>query len=89
MCSNSTKRPNDDKPTDDQQKKVSNTAGGDSPGSSGGPNGNKNENEDKIKSVLTKTIMWMFTIYMFVAFISLILSPRSEKPEVSPYLNDN
>uniref|UniRef100_A0A1I8PDJ0 AAA+ ATPase domain-containing protein n=1 Tax=Stomoxys calcitrans TaxID=35570 RepID=A0A1I8PDJ0_STOCA len=48
-----------------------------------GPNGNKNDNDDKIKSVLTKTIMWMFTIYMFVAFISLILSPRSDRPEAS------
>ncbi|XP_061388137.1 paraplegin [Musca vetustissima] len=49
----------------------------------GGPNGNKNDNDEKVKSVLTKTVMWMFTIYMFVAFISLILSPRTDRPEGS------
>lgn len=51
-------------------------------GSTDGPNGKRNDNDDKIKSLLTKTIMWMFTIYMFVAFISLIMTPRSERPEV-------
>ncbi|XP_073835026.1 SPG7 matrix AAA peptidase subunit, paraplegin [Musca autumnalis] len=60
----------------------SNSSGGG--GSSGsGSNGNKNDNDDKVKSVLTKTVMWMFTIYMFVAFISLILSPRTDRPEGS------
>lgn len=73
----------------DGASKPTEAAGGSgSAGSSGsGPNsnGNKNDNDDKIKSVLTKTIMWMFTIYMFVAFISLILSPRSDRPEVCTY----
>lgn len=69
----------------EQQKKSASSNGedaGSSSGSSGNSNGNKNDNNDKIKSVLTKTIMWMFTIYMFVAFISLLMSPRNERPEV-------
>lgn len=86
LYSNSPKQSEDAGKSSEQQKKAapnsSGASGGSAPGSSGGPNGNKNDNDDKIKSVLTKTIMWMFTIYMFVAFISLIMSPRTERPEV-------
>lgn len=75
------------KPSEGQQQQkpsADGESGGAKSGSAGGPNGNKNDNDEKIKSVLTKTIMWMFTIYMFVAFISLIMSPRNERPEVRP-----
>ncbi|KAM7346789.1 SPG7 matrix AAA peptidase subunit, paraplegin [Cochliomyia hominivorax] len=84
LCSKpSNQSDNTGKPTDQQKKTASSNSGsaGSGPGSSGGSNGN--DNDDKIKSVLTKTIMWMFTIYMFVAFISLIMSPRTERPEGS------
>lgn len=48
------------------------------------PNNNKNnENDEKMRSVLTKAVLWLFTIYMFVAFISLLITPRSERPEGS------
>lgn len=85
ICSNTSKRTDDgSKPTDSQQKGASPPSSGDGAGSAGGgSSGNKNDNDDKIKSVLTKTIMWMFTIYMFVAFISLIMSPRSDRPDAS------
>lgn len=85
LYSNASKPGSEDnkKPPESPEKEP---AGGSASGS-GGPNDNKNDNDDKIKSVLTKTIMWMFTIYMFVAFISLILSPRSERPEV--FINMN
>lgn len=79
LCSSSKPNPSQKdggKPTEP----TGNTSGGGSAGN--GPNGNKNDNDEKVKSVLTKTVMWMFTIYMFVAFISLILSPRTERPEV-------
>lgn len=46
------------------------------------PNKNNNENEEKMRSVLTKAVLWLFTIYMFVAFFSLLITPRSERPEV-------
>lgn len=48
------------------------------------PNNNKNnDNDEKMRSVLTKAVLWLFTIYMFVAFISLLITPRSERPEGS------
>lgn len=47
------------------------------------PNKNNNENEEKMRSVLTKAVLWLFTIYMFVAFFSLLITPRSERPEGS------
>lgn len=47
------------------------------------PNKNSNENDEKMRSVLTKAVLWLFTIYMFVAFFSLLITPRSERPEVS------
>ncbi|XP_023298532.2 paraplegin [Lucilia cuprina] len=74
---------NDDAGKNAEKKEGASGKAGSEPNSSGGPNGNKNDNDDKIKSVLTKTIMWMFTIYMFVAFISLLMTPRSERPEGS------
>uniref|UniRef100_A0A034WSE7 Paraplegin n=1 Tax=Bactrocera dorsalis TaxID=27457 RepID=A0A034WSE7_BACDO len=43
----------------------------------------KNENEDKMKSILSKALLWMFTIYMLVVFLSLIITPRAERPEGS------
>ncbi|KAH8281321.1 hypothetical protein KR018_009616 [Drosophila ironensis] len=46
------------------------------------PNKNGNENDEKMRSVLTKAVLWLFTIYMFVAFFSLLITPRSERPEV-------
>ncbi|XP_017006681.2 mitochondrial inner membrane m-AAA protease component paraplegin [Drosophila takahashii] len=59
-----------------------------SPSSSAGepgedPNKNSNENDEKMRSVLTKAVLWLFTIYMFVAFFSLLITPRSERPEGS------
>jgi len=47
------------------------------------PNKNSNENDEKMRSVLTKAVLWLFTIYMFVAFFSLLITPRSERPEVN------
>ncbi|XP_037727129.1 paraplegin [Drosophila subpulchrella] len=47
------------------------------------PNKNSNENDEKMRSVLTKAVLWLFTIYMFVAFFSLLITPRSERPEGS------
>ncbi|KAH8270683.1 hypothetical protein KR044_005711, partial [Drosophila immigrans] len=46
-------------------------------------NKNNNENDEKLRSVLTKAVLWLFTIYMFVAFISLLITPRTERPEGS------
>lgn len=46
-------------------------------------NNEKNENEDKMKSILSKALLWMFTIYMLVVFLSLIITPRAERPEGS------
>ncbi|XP_037823031.1 paraplegin [Lucilia sericata] len=85
LYSNSSKHSDDAGKNTEKKEGASSSGGkaGSEPGSSGGPNGNKNDNDDKIKSVLTKTIMWMFTIYMFVAFISLLMTPRSERPEGS------
>ncbi|KAH8396278.1 hypothetical protein KR222_007227 [Zaprionus bogoriensis] len=67
----------------------SNAAGSEEPSSnpsssSSGNNNNKNnENDEKMRSVLTKAVLWLFTIYMFVAFISLLITPRTERPEGS------
>lgn len=83
MCSNASKQTDKNNKPSSADSKEKGASTGDGPSSTGGSNGNKNDNDDKIKSVLTKTIMWMFTIYMFVAFISLIMSPRSERPEVN------
>ncbi|TMW49526.1 hypothetical protein DOY81_005389 [Sarcophaga bullata] len=82
LYSNSSKH---DKESNKAEKPVKSSADSSDPnsGSTDGPNDKKNDNDDKIKSLLTKTIMWMFTIYMFVAFISLIMTPRSERPEGS------
>ncbi|XP_017137182.1 paraplegin [Drosophila miranda] len=43
----------------------------------------KKKSDEKMRSVLTKAVIWLFTIYMFVAFFSLLITPRSEKPEGS------
>ncbi|EDW00100.1 paraplegin [Drosophila grimshawi] len=65
----------------------SSSAGSSSSGDSSNPssnnNNNKNENDEKMRSVLTKAVLWLFTIYMFVAFISLLITPRTERPEGS------
>ncbi|XP_017484754.1 PREDICTED: uncharacterized protein LOC108373393 [Rhagoletis zephyria] len=58
-----------------------------SAGKNGRQNSNQNDekgndNEQKVKSLLTKALLWMFTVYMFVVFLSLITSPRAERPEV-------
>lgn len=44
---------------------------------------NKNQNDDdkKISSLLTKSILWMLSGYMFIALLSLIF-PSSNQPEV-------
>ncbi|EDW32708.1 GL18240 [Drosophila persimilis] len=58
---------------------------GSSSSSDPGEDGKKkrNENDEKMRSVLTKAVLWLFTIYMFVAFFSLLITPRSERPEGS------
>lgn len=43
---------------------------------------NENEDEDKMKSILSKALLWMFAIYMLVVFLSVIITPRAERPEV-------
>ncbi|KAH8261939.1 hypothetical protein KR026_006352 [Drosophila bipectinata] len=84
-----------EKETPDKKEKSSKDAGEQSPStassssdpsssSSDGEDPNKNnENEEKMRSVLTKAVLWLFTIYMFVAFFSLLITPRSERPEGS------
>lgn len=43
--------------------------------------GKKNNDEkEKMMSVLSKTLLWMFTIYTLIAFFSLLLSGRSRAP---------
>ncbi|ALC49898.1 CG2658 [Drosophila busckii] len=56
------------------------TSGDETPNSN---NNKNNENDEKMRSVLTKAVLWLFTIYMFVAFISLLITPRTERPEGS------
>lgn len=78
-----------EKTSDDIKEKEdgSRLSSGSSSGSgeeSSNPNNNKNnENDEKMRSVLTKAVLWLFTIYMFVAFISLLITPRTERPEGS------
>ncbi|XP_030567745.1 paraplegin [Drosophila novamexicana] len=68
----------------DSGKETSQGSGSGSGEESSNPNNNKNnENDEKMRSVLTKAVLWLFTIYMFVAFISLLITPRTERPEGS------
>ncbi|XP_068159063.1 mitochondrial inner membrane m-AAA protease component paraplegin [Drosophila tropicalis] len=67
---------------DSETSTNSNPSTSSSSSSSEGPNKN-NENDEKMRSVLTKAVLWLFTIYMFVAFISLLITPRTERPEGS------
>lgn len=42
----------------------------------------KREHDDKIKSLFTKAVLWMLTVYMFIAVASLIV-PKKNVPETS------
>lgn len=42
----------------------------------------KNDNDDKMKSLFTKAVLWMLTVYMFIAVASLIV-PKKNVPETS------
>lgn len=43
--------------------------------------GKKDDDEkEKMMSVISKTLLWMFTIYVMIAFVSLLLSGRSRAP---------
>ncbi|XP_043658485.1 paraplegin [Drosophila teissieri] len=71
-------------PGEDAARTASNPSPSSSTGEPGDdPNKNSNENDEKMRSVLTKAVLWLFTIYMFVAFFSLLITPRSERPEGS------
>ncbi|KAH8387580.1 hypothetical protein KR093_008062, partial [Drosophila rubida] len=59
------------------------SSSGEEPPKDNNNNKNNNENDEKLRSVLTKAVLWLFTIYMFVAFISLLITPRTERPEGS------
>lgn len=39
-----------------------------------------NDEKEKMMSVLSKTLLWMFTIYVMIAFLSLLFSGRSRAP---------
>lgn len=68
----------------EEEPRPSSAAGPGSGDEASNPNNNKNnENDEKMRSVLTKAVLWLFTIYMFVAFISLLITPRTERPEGS------
>ncbi|CAH1983503.1 unnamed protein product [Acanthoscelides obtectus] len=56
----------------------------------GGPNGRKNDDEDKdkISSLLAKAFLWMLTAYVVIAMISLMF-PSSSQPEVIRYVSWN
>ncbi|KAH8420572.1 hypothetical protein KR009_011537 [Drosophila setifemur] len=71
-----------EEPTQSSSGAPPSSASSSEPGSED-PNKNSNENDEKMRSVLTKAVLWLFTIYMFVAFFSLLISPRSERPEGS------
>ncbi|KAL9872448.1 paraplegin [Glossina fuscipes] len=68
-----------------KEKKIKPTGTKEPGGQSGNNNSdeNKNDNDDKIKSFITKTIIWIFIVYMLGVFISLITSSRGERPEGS------
>lgn len=56
-------------------------SGGNEPGKD--PKKGKNDKEsdaEKMMSVITKTLLWMFTIYIMIAFVSLLLTGRSRPP---------
>lgn len=46
------------------------------------PDKKKKDDEEKMTSVLTKTVLWMMTIYMFVALLTMVL-PQKNKPETT------
>ncbi|KAH8388793.1 hypothetical protein KR200_004361 [Drosophila serrata] len=78
----STKSPEDE--SSSSANPSANTSSSSSSGDSAeDPNKNNNENDEKMRSVLTKAVLWLFTIYMFVAFFSLLITPRSDRPEGS------
>lgn len=45
-------------------------------------NKKKNDNDDKMKSLFTKAVLWMLTVYMFIAVASLVV-PKKNVPETS------
>lgn len=72
------KQPDDEtkkseKPSDNSKKQKNNNDENDK---------NKNDTEEKVMSVLTKAVLWMLTIYMLVAFASLLL-PKNNRPEAT------
>ncbi|XP_053950905.1 paraplegin [Anastrepha ludens] len=67
------------KPSSDKESSTGNDDGHNS-----NKNGKKgNDNEEKIKSLLSKALLWMFSVYMLAVFLSLIITPRAERPEGS------
>ncbi|XP_055843812.1 paraplegin [Episyrphus balteatus] len=65
---------------DNSDKNASSSGSGSSSGNNGGKK-DDNENE-KMKSVLTKVFLWVFTVYMFITFASLFFK-RPDRPETS------
>ncbi|XP_072386948.1 mitochondrial inner membrane m-AAA protease component paraplegin [Diabrotica undecimpunctata] len=57
------------------------------PGSSGRPP-EKDDDKDKIPSLLAKAFLWMLTAYMLIAIISLMF-PGTSQPEVVRYVSWN
>lgn len=83
-------KPEKTSPSKSEETVNSSDSGSSTPGSGSSgeepppnPNNKNNENDEKMRSVLTKAVLWLFTIYMFVAFISLLITPRTERPEGS------
>ncbi|KAB7507254.1 Paraplegin [Armadillidium nasatum] len=57
--------------------------------SGGNPEGDKNNNNnDGRKSLMAKVALWMLTVYLFVALVSLLL-PNNNQPEASRYVSWN
>lgn len=44
----------------------------------------KENDKEKMTAVLTKTLLWMLTIYIMVAFFSLLVSGRGGRPDQNP-----
>lgn len=65
-------------------KDTSNKSSNSSPSSSDNndDNGNKKGDENKIMSIITKGILWMMTIYMLIAVMTMAV-PQKNQPETS------
>lgn len=86
-----------EKNKDSQQNSNNKSKSSSAPSSSSPPNNknnsndkkNDNNNDEKVMSLLTKAVLWMITVYLFIMFASLLFPSKTNPETTTRYVSWN